>query len=258
MSTQTPTAAPPPLIEQDQPGWVVPARVAGLVLALVLIGSGALSVVAQFVTKQGSRSQVITQPVQRLAIDSQTGDVRIRFGTGPQTTVRTVRQFSFGTPVVRQGLTGGTLHLAETCDNRSWLLLPGTCSVDFEVTLPPDVPVTVATQTGDVQVHGSTGAVQVSAETGDLQVLDAASGSVSAHSSTGDIRVQFRSAPHTVSVRTDTGDIRIQVPDDGSTYLVRAGTGTGDLKVDDRLRNGRSASTIQAHADTGDVTVSAG
>jgi Putative adhesin len=259
VTTPTPTQATAPLSEPGQPGWLVPARVFGLLLALVAIGFGALAVSAQFATTEGARTETFSDPVTRLEVKSRAGDVTIRFDPAPadgKTVVKTVRRFSFGSPRVTSTITGGTLRLDQSCDRHWWL--PGTCAVDVDLSTPVGIPVVVTTETGNVAVDGATAAVRISVDTGDISVLDSAAGTVRADSTTGDIRLQFRTPPQTVSARADTGDLRVQVPLDAEGYRVQARTEVGNLRVDARLRNGQSTRTLDVLTTTGDITVSSG
>jgi hypothetical protein len=247
--------APPPLAEQGQPRWLVPARLAGLLAALVLVGFGAVSVMAQFITTRTSGELVRYGPdVVRLAVTTHSGDVTVRLGTGDRITVRTVRRFAFGDPVVRTTVRDGTLQLDQSCPRTRWFL-PNNCKVDFEVTAPPSVALRVTARTGDVRVQGASGDVQVSSGTGDVTVSDTRSQNVRATTSAGDVRLSFLQAPRSVSVRTSVGDVRVQVPTDQNTYLIKTDTGAGDTHVDDRLLNGRSDRVIDVHTGAGDVNV---
>ena len=247
---------PPALIEPGQPRWLVPVRVLGLLVALVAIGSGALSVTAEFVTSKDSGTATFSQPVQRLRVVADSGDVRVRVATGTTISVRTVSRAAFGRPRLTSAVRNGTLQLGQGCDRDWWL--PGECSVDFEVTMPAGVAIELTTQTGDILVDGAQSDLLVSTDTGDITVLDTGSDRVTVNGSVGDVRLQFRAAPERVGVQTDVGDIRIRVPDDQSTYLIRGRTDVGTARIDDRLRNGRSSRTIEAGTNTGDLTISAG
>ena len=63
------------------------------------------------------------------------------------------------------------------------------------------------------------------------------------------------SNPTTIRTRTDTGDIDYVVP--GQSYALDARADTGDETVD-VLRDDASPRRLEAHTQTGDVTLSAG
>ncbi len=248
--------APPPLAEQGQARWLLPARLVGLLATLVLIGGGSLSVMAQLITTR-SDSPVADYgtDVKVLAITADAGDLTVRLGAGTRTTVRSVQRFAFGVPVVSSSLRDGVLRLEQSCRSTHWFPLPGNCTVDFEVTAPPGVAVRLSSGDGDVRVEGASGDIQVRSSTGDVTVLDARSQNVRVNSTAGDVRVAFAAAPRTVSVRAAVGDIRVQVPADENTYLVRTSKGPGDVKVDPQLQNGRSDRLIEVDSGAGDVVV---
>lgn len=252
------TVAPPPLVEEGQARWLLPARVAGLLATLVVIGFGGLSVMAELVTTRSTRL-VADQgaEVRALAITSDSGDVTVRLGSGTRTTVRAVQRFAFGEPVVTSTVRDGTLSLVQRCRRTGWFPLPGSCTVDFEITAPPGTAVRLGSGTGDIRVEGASGDVQVRSTTGDVAVLDSRSRNVRVSATAGDVRLTFLAAPQTVAVTSGVGDVRVRVPVDENTYLVKADTGAGDVKVDERLRNGRSDRVIEVEAGAGDVTVSA-
>ena len=250
------TIAPPPLAEEGQARWLLPARALGLLATLALIGLASLSVMAQLITtRTDAPIGDYGTEVKTLSISADAGDVKVRLGSGTRTTVRTVQRFAFGVPVVDATVQDGTLRLVQSCRRTHWFPLPGNCTVDFEVTAPPGVAVRVTSGDGDIRVEGATGDIQVRSSTGDVTVLDARSRNVRVNATAGDVRLVFAAAPQTVSVRASVGDIRVEVPADESTYRVRTSKGPGDVRVDDRLRNGRSDRLIDLDSGAGDVVV---
>jgi hypothetical protein len=245
--------------------WVL----SGLVTAAVLVAPGARLITVGLGPANASaepqavttRMVTVSQPVTSLTVQSDGGQVQVAAGQ-----VRRVQyaetimydQPGEGPPAVAQSVSGGRLSLSDPACAYS------DCSVNFSVTVPFGVTVSVATQGGPAAVSGVAGAnldtgggparasliggpLTVSTEGGPL-VLRGVTGPLRADTGGGDLTAQdvamatatittgggnamvtFAKAPESVSVSTDGGAAILAVP--GGPYAVVADSSGGPLSV---------------------------
>lgn len=275
--TSLPPPLPPTLTEERAATAAVPVR-RPLTPAGVLLRVFGGVLVAAFVV-MGTwgtldwlfrASDTATVPVTgsftavRVVIDS--GDVRLSPGTAGD--VQRTRHYGLVKPSFSVAVVDGTLVVKGRCA----AVVFARCSVDVTVGVPPKVPVTVSSGSGDVHVFLLDGPVTVSSGAGDISVkgtvgsldLDSGAGdidvtevdatAVRAHSGAGDVSLQFRSAPLTIDAESGAGDITVIVPADGATYRLDVDTGAGDERVD-IASDPASEHRLRAHSGAGDVSV---
>lgn len=263
---RSPTAAAPtPSRPTPSPAGVL-LRVFGglLVVGFVVLGTwGTLDWLFR-------ASDTATVPVTgtytavKVVIDS--GDVRLQPGTAGD--VQRTRHYGLVKPSFSAAVVDGTLVVKGRCA----AVVFARCSVDVTVGVPPKVPVTVSSGSGDVHVSLLDGPVTVSSGAGDVSVegtvgpldLDSGAGdidvtevdatTVKAHSGAGDVSLQFRTAPQNIDAESGAGDITVTVPDDGTTYRLDVDTGAGDQNVG-IASDPASEHRLRAHSGAGDVTV---
>ena len=245
--------------------WVL----SGLVTTAVLVLPGArlitlghrltnASAVPQAVT---TRTVTVPQPVTSLIVQSGGGQVQV--AAGQVSRVQVVETIMYdhnggGPPAVSQSVSGGRLSLSDpACASTD-------CSVNFSLTVPFGVTVSVATQGGPAAVSGVAGAYldtgggparatlvggPVTATTeggplmlrgvtgplradtggGDLLAQGIAAATATITTSGGSAMVTFAAAPDSVSVSTDGGPVVLAVP--GGPYAVAADSDGGPLSV---------------------------
>jgi hypothetical protein len=216
-------------------------------------GSGPLSGHQQYVT---TRTLSVSQPVTSLTVDDFGGQVRVT--AGPVSHVQITERLSYdqagNPPAAAESVAGGRLTLRDTACGDS------ACDVDFSVTVPPSVSVTVATQGGPAIVSGVAraevssaggpvwitdipGALTVSTGGGPLTINGAAgplragteggmlvargitAATASVDTGGGPAQVAFSAAPTTVTVGTDGGPVIVRVP--GGPYALTADSDGG-------------------------------
>jgi hypothetical protein len=208
-----------------------------------------------------TRTETVPQPVTSLVVQSYGGQVQVTSGQVNHVQVTETIGYDQGIdspPVVTQSVSGGRLSLFDpACSN-------SPCTVDFDVTVPADVTVTVSTGGGPVAVSGIAGAVldsgggpvratliggPVTVNTGGGPlVLRGLSGPLRAETDGGTLLAQdlaaaatittsggaatvaFDAAPESVSVTTDGGPAVLAVP--GGPYAVTADSGGGPESLD--------------------------
>jgi len=250
------------------PGRWVSARwvwgLSGLVTAVALAIPG-----ARLITSPGTdgsnisvvtRTETVPQPVTSLVVQSYGGQVQVTSARVDRVHVTETLSYDQGTspPVVTRSVSGGRLSLSDpTCTHAD-------CNVDFDVTVPADVTVTVSTGGGQVVVSGIAGANLASsggqaqatlirgpltvntgggplavrgvsgplrAETdgGTLIAQDIAAATATITTGGGPAMVTFTAAPEKVLVSTDGGPATLAVP--GGPYNLTASSEGGPQSV---------------------------
>ena len=237
--------------------------VAGLVAAAALAIPGTYLITMAGVPGQFARPTVVTirtvtvaQPVTSLTVGDFGGQVRVT--AGPVSRVQITERLSYdqgdNPPAVDESVTGGRLTLRDpACGNSD-------CDVDFTVTVPSAVSVTVDTQGGPAVISGVAGTtvdsgggpVGITQVTGPLTVrtgggplitndvagpirADTSGGALTARGVTaataslstggGPAQVVFAAAPDTVTLSTDGGPATLRLP--GGPYALTADSDGG-------------------------------
>jgi hypothetical protein len=205
------------------------------------------------------RTVAVSQPVTSLLVQSYGGRVRVAAGqvSHVQVTERIVYEPKAGVPAVAESVSGGRLSLGDPACAQA------DCGVDFTVTVPSAVSVTVDTQGGPAiisAISGATGTtvdsgggpVQVMQVTGPLTVrtgggpliMNDVAGPIRAGTSGGVLtaravtartaslstgggpaEVAFAAAPDTVDLGTDGGPVNLRLP--GGPYALTADSDGG-------------------------------
>lgn len=205
------------------------------------------------------RTVAVTQPVTSLLVQSYGGRVRVAAGqvSHVRVTERIVYEPKAGPPAVAESVSGGRLSLGDPACAQA------DCAVDFSVTVPSAVSVTVDTQGGPAvisAVSGVTGTtvdsgggpVQVTQVTGPLTVrtgggpliMNDVAGPIRAGTSGGVLtargvtaataslstgggpaQVVFSAAPDTVTLSTSGGPATLRLP--GGPYALTADSDGG-------------------------------
>jgi hypothetical protein len=226
-----------------------------------------MSVVAFGMVENTTERKTFTTPIKRLQIRADASDIIVRGGNSGSVQVIAKLESSFATPKHSETLIDGVLEVTSDCPDSGFMY---TCSVNYEVFVPPGMAVDAHTSAGDVNIRNTGGAVTATSNIGDVEVRGAAgpiemttnsgevtgvaltAGTVVAESDIGDLRLSFHRTPDRVSAHTDTGDVRVLVPADGTTYKVTADTGTGDESVQVPVNSG-SAHSLDLRSGIGDV-----
>jgi hypothetical protein len=244
--------------------WVL----SGLVTAAILVvpgarlidlgyGQGNVSAEPQAVT---TRTMTVPQPVTGLTVQSNGGQVQVRAGQVSRVQVtETIMYDQGGGPrAVAQSVSGGRLSLSDSaCANVD-------CSVNFSLTVPFGVtvsvatwggpaavsgvaganldtgggparvsliggPLTVSTDGGPLVLRGVTGPLRADTGGGTLLAQDVAAATATVTTGGGPAMVTFAAAPESVSVSTDGGPVILAVP--GGPYAVAADSDGGPQAV---------------------------
>ena len=245
--------------------WVLSGLVTAAVLVLlgarlITLGDGLANSSAEPQAVM-TRTVTVPQPVTSLIVQSGGGQVQVAAGQVSRVQVTETivyDQHGSGPPAVSQSVSGGRLSLSDpACANSD-------CSVNFSVTVPFGVTVSVATQGGPAAVsgvaganldtgggparatlvggpvtatteggplmlRGVTGPLRADTGGGDLLAQGIAAATATITTSGGSAMVTFAAAPDSVSVSTDGGPAVLAVP--GGPYAVAADSDGGPLSV---------------------------
>jgi len=134
----------------------------------------------------------------------------------------------------------------------TWLA-PG-CGVALELRVPVGTPVSVTSTDGDLTAHDlqASGAVLLTSTSGDIEADGLVVDELAAHSTSGDVDLEFSEEPYAIKATTDDGDVDVELPDGERTYQVVAESPDGDVSTSlttDRAGEG----LINLTSDSGDI-----
>ena len=233
---------------------LVAGRVAGSLVALGVLSAGTMGVVAMFLEHR--LTQTSTLVAGRLVVTDDVGDVVVH--AGPAGQIRVVRTWHWSasrpadaaTPLTGPADSHGTATIDNRCGGGFGF---DNCSVDLDITMPPETALQISITTGDVRVDGSAGPLQVRSATGDITATGLRTADPVLEAGVGDVSAHFAAPPDEVHVSSTTGDVVVGVPA-GQEYLVRARTSTGDPTISVATST-TSSRTIDATTHAGDVSV---
>jgi hypothetical protein len=256
------------------PGWDGAAMKKALLIAVavVVLVPAAFALLGVVLGHEKITTHPVAGTVREIVVNSDSGDVRfIRAGTEVQ--VRETQHYVLRRPTLEQDLTDGMLTLDTDCDSFFF-----DCSTDLRVTVPAGVRISVQADSGDVHADGiDVGDVRAESDSGDVHLelvgrqahvwahtdsgdvhVDSdGARAIDAQTDSGDVHVEARGRPRRLVADTDSGSVQLRVP--AGEYAVDTGTDSGDVEIDRAIsRNDRADRSIQAHTDSGDVTLDGG
>jgi putative adhesin len=220
----------------------------GLVMCLVTLFAGVFAVNTLFDSEK-TETFAITEPVQKLVVATDAGDVKVVATDADRVTVRRTTHWVTSEPKPTKTIAGGVLRLAGDCGG--WTTF--RCETSYRVEVPRGAAVDVKVDAGDVDVRGVTGAVDLSTDSGDVSGHGLAGARVRAESDSGDVRLGLVSSPSSVEALTDSGDVDVDLP--RGEYALDTHTDSGDTSVQGIVRYDRADHVVRARTDSGDVTV---
>jgi putative adhesin len=228
----------------------VAAVAAGLVMSLVTVFAG-LCAVNTLLDSEKTETIAVTEPVQKLVVAADAGDVKVVATDADRVTVKRTTHWVTSEPKPTKTVSGGVLRLADDCDG--WTTF--RCETSYRVEVPRGLAVDVKADSGDVDVRGVTGAVDLSSDSGDVSGHGLTGARLRAASDSGDVRLGLVSAPSSVEALSDSGDVDVELP--RGEYALDTHTDSGDTSVHGIVRYDRADHAVKARSDSGDVTVEA-
>ena len=125
-----------------------------VVLALALIGAGAVSAASGVVVQSKDATRTVVGPVSTIRVNVD-GGVQVQPGPDGQVTMVTHEVWSFQQPTVTETRTGADLSITASCPGVNW----GTCSTSVRLSVPVGSSLDLTSQNSDVSVAGVQGAL---------------------------------------------------------------------------------------------------
>jgi Putative adhesin len=206
------------------------------------------------------------------ALQVEAGRGSVTIGTGPpgQVAVGRTLRWTLSRPHVVQSWHGDTLVLKAVCGGREDLF--AGCDVDLNVRVPAAVTVRATVSSGTITAQGLTGAVHLQARSGTVNVertrgpvwaransgaingTDLSSPQVDVGTSSGAVGLGFADAPQQVKATARSGSVTVALPR-GFRYRVHGTSSSGDVRVDEGLRDDGSSRRIDVATSSGAVRV---
>ncbi len=221
MQEETPQPPPP---EAPRKTWRRPLI---LITGAILILAGITTLANHLFEQTRTSTETYSAVLDHLVVDNANGDVIIvSTDEGPLAVERTER-YSFRSPRGTAVVDGSTLTLDEGCPG-VFSTLFGRCRVDFRITTPAGIDVSVELSNGEIDVDGIGGEASLNGSNGDITGRSLTATVLLADTSNGDIELSFVAAPERVVAETSNGDIEIIVPN--GTYKIEADTSNGSIE----------------------------
>jgi hypothetical protein len=228
----------------------VAAIAGGLVMCLVAAIAGVFAVNTLLDSQKTDRF-VVSEPVEKVVVAADTGDVKVVATDADRVSVRRTTHWVTSEPKPTKSVSAGVLRLAGDCDG--WTAF--RCDSSYRIEVPRGLAVDVKVDSGDIDVRGVTGAVNLDSDSGNVSGHGLAGARVRATSDSGDVRVGLVSSPSSVEALSDSGNVDVELP--RGEYALDTHTDSGDTSLNGIVRYDLSDHVVKAHTDSGDVTVGA-
>ena len=227
-------------------------RIAAITAAALLALCGVIVAASEGLRSSKSSRALVSEPVERIVVKTDTGDVEIRAGLTGNVVIDRKDAWILDRPEITQSVNDGTLYIESSCDGLGFFF---RCETDFTIAAPSGVDVEVAGDAGDVHLKGLRGRVRVDTDSGDIDADRLEPVTLEARTDAGDVTLDLFGAPARTVVATDAGDVALIVP--FGAYRVDAEADTGEVEVAGLLRDDLAPQRITAAADAGDVSIRA-
>src|SRR3954454_12264844 len=178
--------------------------IVGGVAGVLLVLFGAVYAVNTLFDHHKSEQFPITEPVRKLVVASDAGDVEVAASATKRVIVRQTTHWVTGSPTPERTVAGGVLRLADGC-KRGWPIF--RCDTSYRIEVPRDLAVDAHADAGDVRVRGVRGSVALASDAGDVDATGLTSTRVQASSDAGDVQLGFATAPTSIDAQTDAGNV---------------------------------------------------
>jgi hypothetical protein len=199
-------------------------------------------------------SYTVRGSLDAIALDLGDADAEIVGGRDePVVEVRRTDRFAFGHPASNaRTLSDGVLRLRSRCAPTAI----GTCATSYRLSVPNNVPISVVTGSGDVELSGFRGSARIATRTGDIAASSFCGFLLDARAESGNVSATAACAPERLELRSRTGDVRGVVPP--GRYRVDAESDEGSRTVSGIDEVEDAPFQILALSGAGDVQVEAG
>jgi hypothetical protein len=220
-------------------------------LGLLLL-SGAAFALSETLHRSGDVRSTIADPVHRIVIHADAGDVDVRAGLTRDVVIARHDTWLLDRPQVSERYAAGTLTIATACGNLTSIL---RCRSNLTIDAPPEVDVVIRTDRGSVDLRGLSGRADIATASGDIRTHRLNPVVVRARTQAGNVSLDLFGQPTRTEARSDAGDVRVTVP--YGPYRVDAATDAGKVRVQGLIRDDLAPQAIDALTAAGDITVRA-
>jgi hypothetical protein len=191
--------------------------------------------------------------LQGVVLDLGEADVEVVRGTNTgQVAVQRTERYAFDrTARASRGIDAGVLHVRSRCP----VTVLHTCSAEYRVVVPDNVPVDVRTTSGTVRLSDYHGSARIATGSGDVDISSFCGFSLQVRAETGNVNVGSSCAPERLSLRSTRGGVHVIVPP--GRYQVDAESASGGQRVRGIEQATDAPFSIQALSTSGDVLVEA-
>jgi hypothetical protein len=227
--------------------WDAAVWVSGLVLLAVIV---ALAVDWIATSETRVTSYAVTGSPSGIDLNVGSGDVEVLGGGTSAVEIRRAEHLSFGhRSRERRAVSGRILDIDSQCPD----VIVGTCSADYRLTVPDNVPITVHTSDGDVHLAAFRGSATVETDSGNVSADAFCGFSLAITTGSGNARTTTACSPQRLAMRSDSGSLDATLPP--GRYRIQAQTDSGTRKVSGLSSSAQAPFAIQAVTSSGDVTV---
>jgi hypothetical protein len=220
--------------------------------AVIVLGSVlTVGVWALATTQREISTYQVSGAVNGVNLDLGDGDAEvIGAGTSPVVAVQRTDHSSFGHDAdTSRSLVAGVLRIHVRCP----LTVLHTCSSNYQVRIPENVPVVVRTGSGHVRFDGFRGTARITTGSGGISVSGFCGFALQARSETGDVDASAACPTERLALRSRTGSVHATVPP--GRYRIDADSDTGDRRVRRLTPADDAPFQIQALSSEGNVLV---
>ena len=225
-------------------------------VSAVVVGGVALAIAVWWAMSSERRvtSYAVRGQLEAISLDLGNADAEIVGGRDePVVEVRRTDRFAFDQPAAGgREVSDGVLRLRSRCAPA----ILSSCSATYRLIVPNNVPVTVRTGSGDVQLAGFRGSARIETKTGDIAASSFCGFRLRARADRGDVSATAACAPERLELRSRTGDVAAVVPP--GRYRIDADSDDGERTVRGLLSVDDAPFQILALSGAGDVQVEAG
>jgi hypothetical protein len=227
-------------------------KIVAVTAAGLLLLCGVVLAASEGLRSADTARSVVNEPVERIVVKTDTGDVDIRAGLTGNVVIEREDAWLLDRPEITQSVNDGTLYIESSCDGIGFFF---RCESDFTIAAPPGVDVDVAGDSSEVFLKGLRGRVAVNTDAGDIHAERLEPVTLQARTDAGDVRLDLFGAPARTVATSDAGDVEMIVP--FGAYRVDVTADAGEVEVAGLLRDDLAPQRISAAADAGDVSIRA-
>jgi hypothetical protein len=218
----------------------------------LLVLSGVAFAISELLHRDVSSRSVVVNPVRKIVVHSDSGDVDIRAGLTGNVVVQRHDQWLLDRPTVHETYADGVLTIDTGCGSLKAVL---RCRADLMIDAPPEVDVQVKTGSGDVDLRGLSGRADIETDSGDIRTHRLEPVTVKALTQAGNVSLDLFGQPARTEAESDAGDVSVTVP--YGPYRVDANADGGNAKVEGLIRDDLAPQAIVALTGAGDTVVRA-